>query len=320
MAKQLKAGMYYMNIADMANVPGDVAHVYEHAFIESFYNYLDKNDVSSLLSGGLTGEVIGSAMFIEYFFYSDKAEKLFHKYAKSVKRIDKTLIDNSIKTVESEKYLPLEINHVEFNECIDILDQREMIHVDEMHEPLDLHEVSSKIKYSSQEPTDEQMGLSTEITIRFGAILNDLASNAAIIRLTPIINDAVMQELIKLGAYSRGMGYVRRNPRKSLVGFTLIVTVDKNIPQKQVKIAAKNGLNILKKAIAENPKMVQDYIDCFEYTPNWYAMPIDYYKSSGLLTSRKAIRNSFTIENIMKILSKIKINVSETLNDDYDEI
>ena len=50
-------------------------------------------------------------------------------------------------------------------------------------------------------------------------------------RLTPLINNVVMDELTMLGAYSRGMGYANRKMNLPDVDLlTLIVTISKDVP------------------------------------------------------------------------------------------
>lgn len=320
MTNTIKTGLYYINATDTIDVPGDIAHVYEHLFIESFYKFMIKNNTSPELEGGLVGEVVGGIIFLEYLLYNDKTEDLLKEYITLNHKVDKTLLESSIKTVESENYKPLKFNKDEFNKWIEILDSRETVNVDEMPEALDLRKVALKHK-KEKEPTDEQIKMFRERTIRFGMQLKNIEQHTAIMRLTPLINNVVMDELTMLGAYSRGMGYANRKMNLPDVDLlTLIVTISKDVPPAHIKHAVKTGLGKLKNAIKQHPEMVKSYIDCFEAMPNWHSYPVDYFKHTAILTSRKLINKNFTPENLLEILDTLEFEVKITKDSDYDEI
>lgn len=320
MTNTIKTGLYYINATDTIDVPGDIAHVYEHLFIESFYKFMIKNNTSPELEGGLVGEVVGGIIFLEYLLYNDKTEDLLKEYITLNHKVDKTLLESSIKTVESENYKPLEINKDEFNKWIEILDSRETVNVDEMPEALDLRKVALKHK-KEKESTDEQIKMFRERTIRFGMQFKNIEQHTAMMRLTPLINNVVMDELTMLGAYSRGMGYANRKMNLPDVDLlTLIVTISKDVPSAHIKHVVKTGLNKLKNAIKQHPEMVKAYIDCFEAMPNWHSYPVDYFKHTAILTSRKLINKNFTPENLLEILDTLEFEVKITKDSDYDEI
>lgn len=320
MTNTIKTGLYYINATDTIDVPGDIAHVYEHLFIESFYKFMIKNNTSPELEGGLVGEVVGGIIFLEYLLYNDKTEDLLKEYITLNHKVDKTLLESSIKTVESENYKPLKFNKDEFNKWIEILDSRETVNVDEMPEALDLRKVALKHK-KEKESTDEQIKMFRERTIRFGMQFKNIEQHTAMMRLTPLINNVVMDELTMLGAYSRGMGYANRKMNLPDVDLlTLIVTISKDVPSAHIKHVVKTGLNKLKNAIKQHPEMVKAYIDCFEAMPNWHSYPVDYFKHTAILTSRKLINKNFTPENLLEILDTLEFEVKITKDSDYDEI
>lgn len=316
MSKQIHTGIYHI---PLDGIDFDVAHIYEHLIIQTFRRSLRDLGFSQYLFGWVNGETFHDVLFIEYGIYNPKIEKAFKKFMSKPQRINFEYLDNELVRIQAEEM-----------RTIDALDKDALIeqlrHLD--NEPFLDHDHNIETVFT-QRPTDhapsEIISMHNsksdfkDITVMLGAQNMTAEEKLAYLRFAPILHEVIDDCLFALGAYAANSSWAIDKPTHNGMLIAAIHTIRRgSYTNKQVEQGLLDSLSALKTDLQNHPKELRHYIDGFVTTPNWNSFPIDYYRHTGIITSKKNIAKSFTPAILNTLIPKIKVSVSNTSQNDWN--
>lgn len=313
MTSRISSGLYHMKTRDFDY---EAAHLYEHMLIQTFINTLPEHGISQFFFGWISGETFRDFMFINYNFYDSKVESLFRRFMKKDGRIDFSMIDNQLVRIQVEDLSV--INKIDSDKLVAELKRIDAAPFYDHSGKIVAEHVESSKAIPSQiiemHPSKPQF---SHVVISFAANNLTLDEKLAFLRLTPIIYDATDLALFSIGLYQNHVGPLSDNNNKD--GMTTSATYttlqNSNTPQ-QLRDAIQNSLDRLANDISKYSPQIKQYINCFKDSTEWSDSPLDYYRHSGVLTSRSQIVAAFTTQNILSILSKVDVKCRIVAIDD----
>lgn len=316
MNKSLRTGLLHLNLG---NTNFDVAHLYEHMLIETFKRSLEDHGISKYLFGWISGETFHDILFIEYGFYNPKTEQLFLDFMQSNSRINYNLLDIELERIQAEdSSIIVTIDKDAILSLLKKIDQLVFInHRDDF--------IPTKIRTPSNNSDSKILEMKRakkqfrEVAISFG--IRDITSQdlQILLRLRPLVLDAIDTSLFNMGAYGIDTSLTACHPDLSL---TFVISAynirRKGIALKQINEKIRKNIMGLADDIQKHSDEITDYMSGFVTTPNWHSFPIDYYRYTGMITSKNNIRKLFTPENIIALLAKLEISVTTATADHWD--
>lgn len=314
MKNHIRTGLYRLQNPSM---DWGVAHLYEHLLIQSFRNHVTASGYSPYLYGWVSGETFEGMLFIEYGFYSTDIEELFRSFMQHTPRIDLDMLDNEIRRIEAEDMVSVEVeDRMHIRQLLQDMDNAEFTNTEEkgiIAQAEDIEESRSILKERRSKK------LFRQVTVAVGLPSTSLEEKVIFTRLTPIIFDALNESLFNVGMYENEVSWpVYNKPHDAMLAHA-IYTIRKGAEaNSEIKAIAKRA--IAKIQLHGHEKELAQYIDGFVSTPNWHTFPIDFFRHTGLIVSRADIAALFTIENVERVLNKLKVDVLATSQEHFDAV
>lgn len=284
-----------------------VAHLYEHLLIQTFQNYIEKLGYSPYLYGWVAGETFQDVIFIEYGFYNPKVEKLFEKFINSEDRIDSSLIHNEVVRIEAEEGSLINVsNHKVLVKKLQELAEHAFVSVEKDSDIVITGDSQNSISLITQNKSKKSF---KDITITVGLGEASLEEKALFLRMTPIIFDLLNSLVYSKGLYQKHISWpIYKNNHDAMLAFSVYTIKKSTYTNKELETLIIDAL--LEADFTKHEKELQCYAHGFMSTPLWNTFPIDYFRYTGILVSRKNVAELLTVDNIQSVIKRLKINVS----------
>jgi hypothetical protein len=283
-----------------------------------FKEILVRNNLCIYLSGWVSGETFRDVLFIEYGFYNPEAEKLFKEFMlQNANKININMLDNEIIRIEAETLSVVSISSKK--ELIKILHNIDSFKwVDETVDKKPLYiEVPAK-----QANPDLFISKRSKKSFRYITVLIyiknvTLLEKSIFLRMLPIIYDAININLYKLGLYQNDISSAQFNHNNNTIFAISIYSIKRATHTlNEIKSSAKEAINSIN--IIDRQKELSYYLNGYLNTPDWHTFPIEYYRDTGILVSKKQVFNLMTPRNVQNIVNKIEIEIKSTDDAHWD--
>ncbi len=310
----IKTGVLFLRIE---KINTEAAHLYEHLVIRSFHDLLRTEGIPPYLYGWVGGETFTGGLFLEYGFYNEKVEKLFLEFIARNQKINKKFLESELVRIQVEAESILEwCDKQELSIQLDMLDGLKFTNLEKTNM------VELLPSDTSPEDTIKLRRSKTafrNITILVGKPPSSLEEDALYLRLIPIISDAINDKFFEMGLYERAVGWPVRNERHNSLIYFGIYGIKRNTQSNiQIQKAAKEALAAINVRTVKEELLL--YSEGFLTTPNWHTFPIDFFRHTRIVASRKFIAAHLTAENIHAVLRTLELSVKPTSDDHWDKV
>ncbi len=293
------------------DVGWDVAHLYEHLVIARFKKYVHDKGYSGALYGWVSGETFPAVIFIEAGFYDPAVKSLFDTFMQSEAdaRIDLSMLDHELERLQAEEQAVVKkIDLLQLKSDLLRLDAQPFLDHEKTTSASLALATTNKHTGSSLalEPTPNLFVTNTVIVSLSDASTED---NALFLRLTPPLF-AIIEEAVNAAG-----GYVLTyedtpSYNQSRHGVYEVAQVSFRSTRYDSEALGTE----LTKAIAcfdahSRLDALNAYREGFEKTETWSTLPIDYYRSTGILTSRHQIATNFTPEKVTDVIRRVIVTI-----------
>jgi hypothetical protein len=295
-----------------------VAHLYEHLFIAKFKKLLaDKYKIITPY-GWLDGETFSDVIFLDFGFYQNEVKQLFESYTQSDHVFTHDEIQHELKRMGAElgvKLEPKDYNQV--TEELRKIDEIGFTDVKKM-DPVILDATAFRGSKIISEKAAKQSYV--DYTVTAGLTDLTLEESLVFLRSLPIIYDLIDSIVYAQEAYGDTKSYPLSNTQNTM-GAMAIYTFQKD------SFSEEKLLKNLKTAFFQFGQMNRDlfgewlqaYLKSFVNAKNWHTLTIDYYRYTGILTSREAVVAKMTPEAVLDLFSKLTFEITKT-TDEHKEI
>lgn len=295
-----------------------VAHLYEHLLIQSFRAHVEASGYSPYLYGWVGGETFQGVLFIDYGFYNPALEELFVKFMQNTPRISLADLENEILRIQAEDRVLVDIsNKKRLVELLKEMDKTTFTNVNDGDEVRQIDDIAPSHPPFMKEKRSAKSF--KQITVAVGLPQASLEEKATFLRMTPIIFDAIDSALFSKGLYQNEVSWPVHNKHHDSMLAHAIYTVKKGtVSNKDIEKIAHEALASIE--LRGHEKEIKYYADGFVGTPNWHTFPIDYYRYTGIISSKRRIAELLKVENLQGLMGKLQIQVTRTTPDHFDVV
>ncbi len=294
-----------------------VAHLYEHLFIARFKKLLIEKYKIITPYGWLDGEAFSDVVFLDFGFYQNEAKQLFESYVQSDHVFTHDEIQHELKRMGAE--LGLKLEPKDYNQVTEELRKIDKIGF------TDIKEVDPAIldtrDFKGSKIILEKAAKQSYVDYTVTAGLTDLTLEESLVflRSLPIIYDLIDSVVYDQEAYGDTKSYPLSNTQNTM-GAMAIYTFQKD------SFSEAKLLKNLKTAFFQFGQMNRDlfeewlqaYLKSFVNAKNWHTLTIDYYRYTGIITSREAVVAKMTPEAVLDLFSKLTFEISKTTEEHED--
>lgn len=295
-----------------------VAHLYEHLLIRSFRERVEANGYSPFLYGWVSGETFEGVLFIDYGFYNPEVEELFVKFMQDTPRINLTNLENEILRIQAEDRVLVDIgNKKRLMELLKEMDKTTFTNINDGSEVRQIDD--TPLSHASLIKDRRSSRAFKQVTVAVGLPQASLEEKAIFLRMTPIIFDTIDSALFSEGLYQNEVSWPVHNKHHDSMLAHAIYTLRKGTASN------KNLEKIVHEALAGielggNEEEIKYYANGFVGTPNWHTFPIDYYRYTGIIVSKRQIAELFKVEKLQELVSRLRVQVTRTTPEHFDVI
>ena len=129
------------------NISREVAHIYEHEFINNFHEHLEAANINPGLIGWINGDTFDDIISIEAGFYDEKVAKLFDNFTSNYKSKNK-ILQKSLDQIQLEDGLVQSIdNYGELQRQFSALDKIDWVDLSKKTQKFICREVKQNYPY-----------------------------------------------------------------------------------------------------------------------------------------------------------------------------
>jgi len=295
----------YVHQKEYAASSYDVAHLYEHIVIHSFYNYLESHHIQPGLVGYIGGETFEGIIFLNTTFYDQRVADLYEEFLSKKLEINDALILHTLRELEAEDKINLIVqDKASFDQQLSSL---------VMTPWTNNNQTSSGMLKVPELPVSPFV--TKKIAKDFRTVIIGMYGNSEdfdedemilLLRLLVIIGDILHIEMRqKLETF-----YVDDSPvmaDNEYTGSTYHFQLAKNVSLQAIKDIIEKKLTTFD--IAISMPFITMQFDEFSKRSSWNDKVIDYYRYTGIVTNNAHIASLATPERIMSVVSKLKVHV-----------
>lgn len=303
---------------DTRNIDHEAAHLYEHLLIWSFSGLLKDRSIPTFLSGWVSGQTFEEIMFIEAGLYLESAAKLFDNYMKTADRIDWSLLDRGIDSIQAEyKAEATSINYDLLQRELQLLDSSRFSSFDTINPAY--HPAKPREQKNTNviilRPAKRKF---RDLTIQFGADSLSETEKLAFLRTAPLIRHYIDSVLLLLGAHQSEWSHIVDRPNNGLMGFD-IYTIKKGVTTTHaLQEQLTEHLHELLEEVTTHSHALRKYATAFQYESRWEDFPIQSFRWSGIAAPRTHIARALTRENVVLLLEKLQFKVGPTIAEHWN--
>lgn len=293
----------YVHLKETPTASWDVAHVYEHLFIRSFYSYAEKQGISAGVIGFTLAATFENAIFIDAGFYNKYAADLYTSFI-ATGSLDMGLLDDAIAECQAEE-----------RSLFTVTDQAAL--QQQLTELAAIPwQASTDIQSKKYDPTDKKVpnvitqrkSANSFRTIKVGVYLENPTLEEALLwlRLSVIVSDTVLCAMReKYNSY-----FLESHPtadRQQYVVSTTEHRIRKGTPTRDITTYVQSV--IAEFDVDANMPYITDHFNELPRQPLWKSLSIDYYRSAGYIANLDTISSLATAENIKSLLGRLRVKV-----------
>lgn len=293
---------------DTADTDWQSAHLFEHLFVTGFYRFLSDHSVSPVLFGWLSAETFESCIYIDGGFYDPYAATLMQEYISQLPDFSSGDIEHALEQMQAEeKVLLTVVDKQLLIECVKKLSKRTWDTTLEMvsgSKRLITAKRSAKefkdiiVTVYADELTPEEQ----KVFLRLNVVIIDTVSSVVVTK-----NTAYSQGNSPVALQDSTMAYMSKFTLRRHVRAPSLASINTDIQQAIRDIGVAANMSALNKHIA-----------VFAKEALWRAMPLEYYRNTGIVTTVSEIASLTTKERVTSILGKIRVETRlATPEDDY---
>ena len=285
------------------NIAKEVAHIYEHEFINNFYIFLESKDINPGTIGWVNGDTFDDIIAIEAGFYSENVARLFDDFAKNHELRHDTL-QKSIDQISLEENSSQAIeNHDELKCQLTMLHRIEWVALDKdakIHRPAKVAKLPAPIRTKAAAEPPKEVAISVFIETDSDSVLGLFS------RFSIILLDIIHYQLSKLIPV-----YVTDTSQflftDEIAQRKLTIKVSSDVSTAFLENTVRGILNDITLDAIYQPALA--HFETFSSEPLWVFQAIDNYRTSGVIASNRAATKLASEKNIETILEKIDIFV-----------
>ena len=295
---------------DIRNYDFGIAHLYEHIFVQGFYDALHRDGVIDGVWGWVNGTTFAEVMFIEAGFYNKEIHQQFVKYLNTPRQFDEKLIELEIERMSIENRsaisydvstVPKKLKEINAAKLSPLLGEIDVSHKISTGEQVRLPK--SKYLTAKKARKDDFTSFSVSIGINNPSILE----KEIFLRLNAIAGDVAIVALDRMASYG---GTDRYGPifseKENFIFECFDRTVrkadyDENVIRTYLEKTIKNV------SFRNNKKALEDFMN--ETNSKSVLLPLECYRTTGILASSYHIRKLFTPKNVQDTWDKLSISI-----------
>ena len=296
-----------LNKLDTSDVQWEIAHLFEHLVVEGFYRTLADQGIRPDLAGWVQADTFEDMLFIDTGFYNKQTDTLFSRYIETLPQFSDDLIAHCLSTIEVEERSLVRVQN------------QDILH----------RELTKLVKRPWNRPNPQFTPATPALTIsRSAKSFRDItiethaygltvAEQKVFLRLRTILIDHIFHALRISGIYARGDSSSFREDGH--MAFLSQFTIKRGVlTLKDVEHKLQNTFSAF--AVPEAMSAIQDHFTAFAAESLWVSVPVEYYRTTGILTSTKEIARLADEPTITSILSKVSFVVRAYRPTDSDYI
>lgn len=283
----------------------DVAHLYEHIVIHSFYKYLESHHIQPGLVGYIGGETFEGIIFLNTTFYDQHVADLYEEFLSKKLEISDALISHTLHELEAEDRINLIMrDKASLDQQLDSLVTASWVNNNLI--------VSGILKTSKLplSPFETKKVAKDFRTVMVGVYGNnedlDEDERILLLRLSAILGDILHVEMRqKLETF-----YVEDSQVMSdneYIGSTYHFQLANNVSLQTIKNIAEKKLATFD--IASSMPFITMQFNEFSKRSSWNDKVIDYYRYTGIITNNPYIASLATPKRTAALISKLKVHV-----------
>lgn len=296
----------YKNISKYDN---EVAHIYEHIFIDTFEQFAQENSFTPGFFGYLGGRTYDTIMIIEGGFYNMKAQKLLYDFTRRPIKVADEDVQKNLAVISSELNSNIEI--INRDKLITEIDEISELPFRDMEDQYELERFpirKNQTKSKCLKLTKNKKGFK-KLEVSFAYKGTNLEDIAIVYRIWPILVNNIALVTRKLGGYDGESFAPWFDENKKWLRMYIEVNLKRGDATKNHLFASVKEMQ--KKIIFfKLKKELSIYTNSFENSEALAHIPEDIFTSSGLLVSRSKIAELFTPENVQRVWDKLDLNIN----------
>lgn len=282
---------------DTSDTDWQVAHLFEHLFVTGFYKFLDGHSISLTLFGWMSAETFEDCIYIDAGFYDPRVGALMEKYISQQHTFSSGDITCALSQMQSEEKVLLSItDHQLLSNELKKLSKR-------------LWDTSLRTK----SPGAQAIAVKRSAKDFKDVIVTVHADNLTpeeqkvFLRFHVVVIDVISEALVtKKGAYSHGNSPValRDDSMAYMSKFTMRQD-DQAMSLASLRDYIQAALEDIK--IDTNMQTLERHFTVFAKEALWQSMPLEYYRSTGIITTNQEVASLATAERLASILTKLRV-------------
>lgn len=289
---------------DIRPLPWAIAHLYEHIFIEEFYEYLTANEHNADLFGWINAHTFEDVMFINSGHYSKKTALAYDAFVQKKLVFTPENVHHAIHCIQAE-----ERETWAFDSKLLIASLEEASAFLSSKKPLSTPFYLPKITKAAQLYED------TTLHVEFPHA--ELDEFTLLLRLSVTISDICTRILQKEHAYIQGVSELL-NDGATTAEILLQYTHEQK--SEFATIGARIEATLHSYLDDDTLETILENFSLFQKEQLWQELPIRFYENSGIVTTNNEIAALATKERIARIFSKAKVYSSRTTSKDCERI
>jgi len=289
-----------------------IAHLFEHLIVQSFYYDQEKNGSVSGLWGWFGGNTFSGTMFLTAGFYDKEVQKKFLSFINQPININQDIVINEIRRMEAEDDVIIDYHFPTVIEALKNINDGKFIQLNgnnEFYKQIRSSEKvlpKSKILHIKRSRKEFQ-----NFCVKVGIKNPTKIDKTVFMRLFIPAMESVSLVLCREAAY----GYFDDGPifddKKPFYIYRYAeFTIKKNtFNKKKLEDAIKERLNGVN--LSRHKKQIKNFIRQYYQNINNPDFPVDYFRDTGIITSKYHIYKSFTPENVQKTWDKLEVKIEK---------
>jgi hypothetical protein len=287
-----------------------VAHLYEHILVRGFRDILKDNGTIDGIWGWISGETFPEMMFISAGFYDDRVRKQFLVYINSSMTFDTAVIKQEIERIEAEDDANINYNIDEIIDKLRDIDSDKFVSLGQQKDVI-IHvtetKKTTKSKYLIAKNSKQDF---QNFSIKIGVKNPTELEKEIFLRLNILAGDVVARIVDSLSGY----GYFRTGPIYNIKDEDFIYELLEQTIRKDKYNEKKIHREITSHLRAIDFKDQKVALD--KYIKGYYEktscdIPIEYFRTTGIVTSKYHIYKLFTPENVQKAWGKLEVKIEK---------
>jgi len=301
--------MFYSSVysKDSQDVSWDAAHLYEHYFIAEFEDFLEERGIARGVYGYLDGETFERAIFLSAGIYTETVNRLLQDFVLQPLSFDKQKLDKVLRSMEAEERCRITVDDNKLLLAqLHILNGRAWTKVQSIKEGQIIPHTALSVKNPLQ--LHKSAKSFRELVVALYIEAQHIAESELYLRFSVMLGDVIARELTRKFDSLYELDRSPLHVGDSQIGFMIKLRVQKGVTLKDIEKAAQQALERFD--LDTNMPYVRAHFEGFAQNANWESLLVDYYRGTGIITSRQRIASLATPERLRSILAGTKFRVS----------